>query len=468
MATLPRCSGYTDVDRVRKPQVEASEACTPCPQHEPEAALKVSTMRSVDHWLGVPACAALTPVRRIADAMSGHRHAAPPTRIVFLKLAEQGSTVLAAGAFRRAISMVGREHVYFLCFEENRFILDAMELIPAENVITIRTGSLLTIAGGTLSALRRLRRLGVDTVIDLEFFARSTAVLSALSGAGHRVGFQPTRGEGPYRGNLLTHRVRFNPHLHSSQSFQLLVEALEAPRNQFPTFDRLPPAGDLAPPPFRPDAAEIDDVRALIADAAGNPHPAPLILLNPNCSDLLPLRAWPPDRYVELAQRLLKRVPRLWIGLTGGPGEEAAVEALAARVASPRCVSLAGRTSMRQLLVLYHLAEVLVTNDSGPAQFAAMTPIHTVTLFGPEHPRLFAARNPRNQVVWAGIACSPCISALNDRTTDCRDNRCMQRIEVETVEDAVLRALTMRERGEERPPLELEVLPAGVARPSGR
>ena len=99
--------------------------------------MKVSTMRLVDRWLGLPACAVLTGVRRLAGLL-GRAGGDPPRRIVFVKLAEQGSTVLAVSAFRRAIDLVGRENVHFLCFEENRFILDIMELIPEGNVIPIR------------------------------------------------------------------------------------------------------------------------------------------------------------------------------------------------------------------------------------------------------------------------------------------------------------------------------------------
>jgi len=41
-----------------------------------------------------------------------------------------------------------------------------------------------------------------------------------------------------------------------------------------------------------------------------------------------------------------------------------------------------------------------VINDSGPAHCATLTPVWTVVLFGPETPRLFAARTPRNRAPW--------------------------------------------------------------------
>ncbi len=394
--------------------------------------MDVATLRRVDRWVGVPLCAILTAVRRLSAPFAGSP-GSPTRRLAFIKLAEQGSTVIACDALQRAIEMVGRENVHFVAFEENRFILDVMDVIPAENVITIRTGGLLDTGLQTLAAIARLRRLGIDTVVDLEFFARSSAVLGFLSGARRRVGFHPFGGEGPYRGDLMTHRLRFNPHLHTSQTFRLLVEALHAPLDLLPTFDLLPLFSDQEPPRFAPASGETAHVRQLLRRAAGGDALRPLVLLNPNCSDRIPLRAWPSERYVELARRLIERYPEVRVGLSGAPAEAPAIGDLVRQIGSDRCFSLAGHTTLRELLVVYTLADLLVTNDSGPAHFAALTDIDVITLFGPEHPKLFAARTPRNHVIWAGIACSPCISALNNRTSACANNLCMQNIGVDGV-----------------------------------
>jgi ADP-heptose:LPS heptosyltransferase len=166
---------------------------------------------------------------------------------------------------------------------------------------------------------------------------------------------------------------------------------------------------------------------------------APLILLNPNAGDLLPLRRWPPVRYVELARRLLDRYPDLFIAFTGAPAEATANNRLAAEVSSKRVIPLAGKTTLRQVLVLYTRSKILVTNDSGPAHFASMTPIHVVTLFGPETPELFGARSPNAEFLYAGIACSPCVSAYNNRQSVCRNNICIQAITVDNVFEKVAR-----------------------------
>ncbi len=90
------------------------------------------------------------------------------------------------------------------------------------------------------------------------------------------------------------------------------------------------------------------------------------------------------------------------------------------------------------------MAEVLVTNDSGPAHFATLTSVDVVTLFGPETPKLFGAPSPRNHNIWAGIACSPCVNAWNNRQSACRDNVCMQRISIDEVFDMTCKVYRKR------------------------
>src|SRR5439155_22329735 len=81
--------------------------------------------------------------------------------------------------------------------------------------------------------------------------------------------------------------------------------------------------------------------------------------------------------------------------------------------------------------------EVLMITDTCPPHFAYMTPIHVITLFGPETPELFSARSPNAEFLYAGIACSPCVNAYNNRQSVCRNNICMQAISVDPVFEKV-------------------------------
>jgi hypothetical protein len=272
----------------------------------------------------------------------------------------------------------------------------------------------------------------------------------------------------------MTHRLIYNPHLHTSRLFLSLLEAGLSDPNALPPLGIDLPKHLPQPPQFVPATEETAKMQEMLSrpfavptempsagSSRGNealtqivnrtstiensPAPpglaSPLILLNANASDLLPLRRWPVNRYAELARRLLLAFPQAQVVFTGGPGEAPTAEALVAEVGSARCFSLAGKTTMRQLLVLFTLADVLVTNDSGPAHFATLTPVQVVTLFGPETPQLFAALTPRNRALWAGFPCSPCVSAYNNRQSPCRDNLCMKAISVDKVLAAVRQAV---------------------------
>ena len=400
--------------------------------------MKASTIRFVDRWLGVPACAVLTLWRRMFDRRPA---TGPVKRILFLKLVEQGATVLAYPALRTAVERVGAENVFFMVLEENRPILDMLEIVRPENVISVPTGGLFKTVAGLLRGLARVRRERIDSVLDFELFARSSAVLAYLTGASRRVGYHAYNGDGPWRGDLLTHRLVYSPQVHSLRAMLVLTEALWRDPAGLPALDIDMASLDESIKRFQPSAAEVEDVKQIMRRLTDGRDPRPLLLLNANASDLIPLRKWEGDRYVELARRLLAEYPDLFVAFTGAPSEAPPIDALVRQVNDPRCFSMAGKTTMRQLLVLDSLADVLVTNDSGPAHFAALTDVEIVTLFGPETPKLWGVLGPRSHVISLGLPCTPCVSAYNNRLSSCTNNLCMQGITVEMVYDKVRRLL---------------------------
>ena len=177
----------------------------------------------------------------------------------------------------------------------------------------------------------------------MEFFARFSAAIAYLTGAPVRVGFHVFFGEGPYRGDLMTHRLLYNPHLHTSRAFTGLVMALDSDPAAFPTFGVVPPESRPLPV-FAPAAGEVAGVEGILSDA-GIPAGARLVILNANASDLLPLRKWDPSNYGELARRLTREFPGVWIGFTGSPEEAPRIAEIAASVRHPeeRSASRAGR-----------------------------------------------------------------------------------------------------------------------------
>ena len=404
--------------------------------------MRNETIRRIDRVMGSALCRSLTAHRRAADRRRG---LVPPVRkVLFLKLIEQGATVLAAPALQLAVDRYGRDNVYFCVFPENRAILDLLDIVPPANVIELRHADLRSFVIDAAAALRRMRREGIDAVIDMEFLTRAPAILGYLSGATTRVGLHRFEEEGPDRGDLLTHRVQYNPYLHTSEAYLQLVQALDADPTQVPLLKRAVRDAPLDPPRFAATDEDRARVRALLEVENRGPLAGPVVLLNPNTGDLLPTRMWRTQRFVELGQRILAAHPMITIALTGAPSERDGAEDVRARIGGDRVLCMAGRTSLRDVLVLYTLAEVLVTNDSGPGHFASMTDIDNIVLFGPETPQRFGPLGAHAHVIWAQLACSPCVNVYNHRFSACTDNVCMQEITVDQVFAQVQSCLSAR------------------------
>jgi ADP-heptose:LPS heptosyltransferase len=389
-------------------------------------------MRAIDFWAGVPLTFLLTLVARLQRlAGLGRPPAGTPRRILFIQLAEMGTMVVAYPSLRKARELFPDATLYFLCFSEIRESVEMLDIVPPGNIITIDAGSGLSFLRDTLAFPWRVRRLGIDTVVNMEAFVRYSSLMSYLSGARRRVGFHRFNQEGLYTGHLLTHPVLYNAHVHAAHTFLDLVHALEAPPDQIPRVKRPKAMDRLDLPLITTDAAAADHVWRKLRAVNSTIGPArKLVVLNPNASARFPMRRAPLDTFTELARRLLED-PEVFILITGVAAEKPDAQHIAQALASPRLLDMTGQTSMRELLQLFDLSHVLVTNDSGPAHFAALTRIHVIVLFGPEIPERYRPLARRSDVVHTGYGCSPCIGPHNQRQSPCNDNLCMKSIRAE-------------------------------------
>jgi ADP-heptose:LPS heptosyltransferase len=394
--------------------------------------MHIDTMRFIDRWAGIPLTFALTLLTRLRDLLKPTAPT-PPKRILCIELSEMGSTILVDPALRKLRDRLHAE-LFFLIFRKNRASLDLLATIPADNIFTLRENSIVLLVYDTLRLLFWTRKNRIDTVIDLELFSRFTALLTGASGAANRVGFYNFHAEGLYRGELLTHRVLYNPHQHIAKNFIALVNALLAEHPEVPFSKEVIGNEEIKLPVLTFSAQERQVITESIRSRAPlyAPESHRLVLINPNASELLPQRRWMPERYSDLIGRILAEAEDVLVLITGAPGEREEAEAMCARTGSERCINFAGATPLRQLPALYSIAELMVTNDSGPGHFSSITRLPTFVLFGPETPALYGSLGNATPI-YAGLACSPCVSAANHRKTPCTDNKCLQAITVDQV-----------------------------------
>jgi len=402
--------------------------------------MKIDTMRKVDYFAGIPLCFFASLLIWLFSLFR-HKKPTTPSKVLFVELSEMGSAILADPAMRK-IQNKCNAALYFVIFQSNAASLRLLGTVPESNIFNIRADNILHLAIDTLRFLGWTRRHKIDTVIDLELFSRYSALLTGLSGAKNRVGFHAFHNEGLYRGAMLTHEVAYNPHMHIAKNFIALVNAAMSTQTERPYSKTL-----IGDDEIQLAQAQISDTeRADMQDRIRKTYPDyqekqhRIVLINPNASDLLPQRRWMPEYFVTVMRNLLDANPDVLVLITGAPDERDQAERLQQQVNHARCINFAGMQKLTELPTLYTIAELMLTNDSGPGHFSAVTPLRTFVLFGPETPTLYGSLG-NSTPIYAGIACSPCVSAGNHRKTPCSDNVCLQVIKPETVTQQLQDAL---------------------------
>ncbi|QSZ41678.1 glycosyltransferase family 9 protein [Sulfurimonas aquatica] len=398
--------------------------------------MNVDTMRNIDHYAGVPLACAGTIIKKTADFFIPPKKI-KPKNVLLIELSEMGSAIIVDPAMRKLKANIEGE-LFFVIFSKNKVSLQLLETVKEENIYSIDESSIMNLAKSSLDFLKWCREKEIDSVIDLELFSRFTALLTASSGAVNRVGFHSFHNEGLYRGDFLTHKVSYNPHQHIAKNFIALVDALLSEEQELPFLKRVIPDSEIQIAKAVIADEEQDAIRAVISDMyeGFDKEKNPVILVNSNASDLLPQRRWDRENYGEVIKKILAYNENAIVLLTGAPAEKDGAQLLADYVDDKRCINFAGAVKFLQLPALYSVCAFMLTNDSGPAHFASITEMHTFVIFGPETPALYGSLGPTTPI-YAGMSCSPCVSASNHRKTPCSDNQCIKIITPEWVFDTL-------------------------------
>jgi ADP-heptose:LPS heptosyltransferase len=113
----------------------------------------------------------------------------------------------------------------------------------------------------------------------------------------------------------------------------------------------------------------------------------PYLILLPG-TGLPPERAWPPDRYGELA-RLAAESEMGDVLVCGGEGDRSLGRQVAASSESGRVFDLTGRTTLETLAALMSKAEAVIGSDTGGVHLAAAVGAKTISITGGAYPGRF-------------------------------------------------------------------------------
>ncbi len=256
--------------------------------------------------------------------------------------------------------------------------------------------------------------------------AFEAAVIAFLARVPIRIGYDTER-----RGALLSHSFRlpgWKNERHESFYYLKIVAELDRLTRGTPSLEGVAPDFTLSVSESRKRNARQ------ILPEHGTRKGEPLALLCPGSINSRAKR-WPADRYAALADQLIKSGAN--VALIGSPAElDVSRQVCERAVYQP--IMLTGKTTVADATAIISIADVLITNDTGPAHIGAALNTPTLAIFGPTNPLTTYPLSRNAEIIRHPPECAPCM------LRDCPiDHRCMTAI---TVEEVFERACAMMSR----------------------
>lgn len=365
-------------------------------------------MRRLDKVLGDAACSVFATAHQLRKPFTNPDR--PVKSIAVMKFFGMGSLVVASRSLAALRDCYPDAELHFVTFASNRAVLEILNLTDKNHYVDPSTPQ--SFIRTTLKVARDLRAAKCDLVLDFEFFAKFPLVLASLAGIPKKAGFYLTAES--WRMKLLDVTGFYNSYFHTSEIFLSLVYAVTTGDQYYLHFKEF--AARYSYPRVHISEVERAALRAKLAGLGirGND---PLFVINANTSpDLAPeARKWPKERYAQLADELVAHTPTgrvLWIG---APNEREYVGSVAALCKTPRRHVVAGELSLRELVVLFSEARLVISNDSGPMHLACLVDAPVIGLFFADSPVLFAPIGSRARSVAPELYSIPLFSVYNGK-----------------------------------------------------
>src|SRR3984957_11710531 len=148
-------------------------------------------------------------------------------------------------------------------------------------------------------------------------------------------------------------------------------------------------------------------------------------------------KCWPPERFAQLADRLISESGADVI-FFGTPEETEIADRIRSNMKSS-AIFLVGKTSMRDVAALFAACSLFIGNDSGAMHVAAAAGLPAIGIFGPTDPEATAPVTDQFTLIREGVSCSPCFLRRCPV-----DHRCMERIAVDSIFAAAIQLKNSR------------------------
>jgi len=346
-----------------------------------------------------------------------------------------GASIMGYSSLRHIKQRIPDARIFVLCTESTKASWTLLDTVSPGDVCALDNRSVGTLVISMFKHIRALSKNDLDLIIDFELFTRISAILSFCIRARRRAGFYGYTMGGLYRGNFLDAKCSFNQNMHIAKNLLALTKTALLPSSGHYNWEGPIPNNEIVIPVYDSDPVLREQVLKRVV--ARLDHLRPLILLAPTVGEMLPMRDYPKEQYVEVVRQILKLYPEHAVVMVGIASHDEVARYIEQTVGNPRCVNFCGQTAtLPELLELFTASDILITNDSGNPHFAAMTGLKNVALYGPETPFMYGPLG-KSVCLFEFFHASPSITAYNHKNPPSDSNASLRSISPERVVEMV-------------------------------
>ncbi len=370
-----------------------------------------------DRTIGLVVSIFIAALARIAGFFLKRNHspAVHPKALAVAKFVGIGSIVYVGYFCRLLRRRFPYARIYFITTKG--FKTMAERLSDVDEVLVVDDTGLGRMILTNIQLIFKLWAIRPELYFDMEVYSSYSAVIANLSLARNRYGFY--RKSVAFKKGLFTHFVFFNTRRHISEIYRQMALVAGADNE------------DVVLP--SPIIFSKDDDQLLAVLERHGINQKPVVLVNPNASELLLERRWLVERWAAYLDQAVRRWSRMSFLLVGTSDEVTYVDwiyELLSDKTKDNVVNLAGQLEFGAFLSLVKRARLVVTVDSGPLHLAAAFGKPTISLWGPGAPEHYAPIRGWHKTLYNPTYCSPCLYHAD--VPPCEgNNQCMKNIFVE-------------------------------------
>ena len=243
-----------------------------------------------------------------------------------------------------------------------------------------------------------LKASNYDVAVDLSGLFRS-GVITYFSKAKIKLGFKESDEGSPF---FYTHKI------HGSMNIHAIDRYLEIAKFMGCNIGNI----EYSFAPYNPDPPILKQL------------PEKYIIICPSAGK--PANRWQAEKFGSLAATL--KLPSIVIASKA----ETDIADIVVSCSEGKAISVAGQTSLKELIALIKKASFFICNDTGPMHIAAALDIPVFAIFGPANPVRTGPYGKIHTIIQKQLDCSPCYTKQ-----PCSHFKCMKDLSVEDVFKAI-------------------------------